>query len=204
VIPGGVSAKKFKPISAAEVSRVRRKYNFSYPYILIVGSIHPRKNLVNVFTAWREVYRLHPDIHLLVVGSRSGIFSVTAHNEIPPRVRLVGYIDDADLPAFYSGAAAYILASLYEGFGLTVLEAMACGTPVIAANTTAIPEVVGDAGLLFNPLDVDELVSAIDEVISDEGFSNSLVQKGFQRARSFSWERSAQMLLGLLERELIG
>jgi glycosyltransferase involved in cell wall biosynthesis len=202
VVPGGVDTQKFKPISTTEVSRVRQKYNIPYPYILVVGSIHPRKNMVNLFASWEEVYRRHPDIRLLVVGSRSGLFPVPDIQDIPSGVRLAGYIDDADLPALYSGASAYILASLYEGFGLTLLEAMACGTPVIAANTTAIPEVVGDAGRLVNPLAVDEMAFAIDEVISDESISSSLVQKGYQRVGSFTWERSAHLLFDLLEREL--
>jgi glycosyltransferase involved in cell wall biosynthesis len=203
VIPGGVDTQKFRRVPATEVERIRQKYNFPYPYILVLGSIHPRKNLVNVFAAWREVYRLHPDTRLLVVGSRSDLFSVPATNEIPPGILLAGYIDDADLPALYCGAAAYLLASLYEGFGLTVLEAMACGTPVIAANITAIPEVVGGAGWLFNPFDVDELAHAVIEVISDESLSKNLVQKGYQRVDLFTWERSARMLYDFLERELI-
>jgi len=204
VIPGGVNTQKFKPVPVTEVNRVRQKYKFHDPYILVVGSIHARKNLTNTLTAWKEVHRLHPDTRLLVVGSRSELFSSPAIDEAPPGVRLIGYIDDADLPALYSGAEAYLLASLYEGFGLTVLEAMACGTPVVAANTTAIPDVVGDAGRLFNPLDVDEMASAIDEVISDEGLASSLVQKGLQRAQAFTWERSAEMLFDILERELTG
>ena len=204
VIPGGVDSQKFKPASATEVSRLRQKYDIPGPYILVVGSIQPRKNLTNVFAAWKEVHRLHPDICLLVVGSRSDLFSDNGSYDIPSAVRLVGYIEDADLPAFYSGAVAYLLGSLHEGFGLTVLEAMACGTPIIAANTTAIPEVVGNAGRLFDPKNVDEMASAINEVISDDGLVNTLVQKGYQRARSFTWERAAEMLYDLLERELIG
>jgi glycosyltransferase involved in cell wall biosynthesis len=204
VIPGGVDTQKFKPASTTELSRVCRKYDLPCPYILIAGSINPRKNLANALAAWKEIHRLHPDMHLLVVGSRSDLFSSSGIDKTPSGVRLVGYIDDADLPALYGGATAYLLASLYEGFGLTVLEAMACGTPVVAANTTAIPEVVGEAGRLFDPLDVDEMVSAINEVISDESLAGSLVQKGYQRAQLFTWERSAQMLFDVLKRELTG
>lgn len=203
VVPGGVDTQKFKPASETEVSRVCQKFDLHNPYILVVGSIHPRKNLARLFAAWEAVNRFHPEIHLLVVGSRSKLFPGFDLYDIPAGVRLVGYIDEADLPALYSGAEAYLLASLYEGFGLTLLEAMACGTPVIASNTTAIPEVVGDAGRLFDPFDVNEMTCAIDEVISDKGLSSSLIQKGYQRVRAFAWERSAQLLFDLMQRELI-
>jgi glycosyltransferase involved in cell wall biosynthesis len=202
VVPGGVDTQKFKPKTSVEVNAVRKKYDLLNPYVLVVGSMHPRKNLVNLFSAWKAVRRSYPDVILLVAGAREGVFTVNGNQEIPAGVRLVGYLDDADLPALYSGAAAYVLASLYEGFGLTVLEAMACGTPVIAANTTALPEVVGKAGRLFNPLDIDELATAIDEVLSDDWIAKDLIQKGYQQAKLFNWEQSAYIQFALLEREL--
>jgi glycosyltransferase involved in cell wall biosynthesis len=107
-------------------------------------------------------------------------------------VLLTGFVDDEDLPALYSGASVFAFPSLYEGFGLPPLEAMACGTPVVTSNRSSLPEVVGDAGLLVNPLDIEALASAIDRLLTDPELSAGLIQRGLIRAASFSWTRTAR------------
>ena len=109
------------------------------------------------------------------------------------RLMFTGYVADEDLPALYSGALAFVFPSLYEGFGLPALEAMACGTPVITANTTSLPEVVGDAALLVDPTDLDQLCAAISTIISDQSLREELRHKGLMRAAEFSWQRNAEI-----------
>jgi glycosyltransferase involved in cell wall biosynthesis len=109
-------------------------------------------------------------------------------------------VDDADLPALYNGATAFIYPSLYEGFGLPVLEAMSCGTPVITSNTTSLPEVAGDAGILVNPHNIEEIALAIKEILSDEQLRDNLRMKGLQRAQNFTWEKTALQVWHVLSK----
>src|SRR6185437_16647875 len=110
-------------------------------------------------------------------------------------VHFTGYVPEADLPALYSGAEAFVFPSLYEGFGMPPIEAMACGTPVIASNVSSLPEVVGDAALLVDPLDVDAIAEAIHRVLTDHDLADDLRNRGLARAKQFTWERAARETL---------
>lgn len=202
VIPGGVDLGQFKPQSEGELRRVRNKYSLAETYVLSLGSMQPRKNLPRLFDAWRQVHPRFPDVELVIAGGGGAVFRKLETQEAHPGVRILGYVDDTDLPALYAGARAYCLISLNEGFGLTILEAMACGTPVVASNLAALPEVVGDAGRLVDPLNAGELIDAFMEMIADGEDRRLMIQKGLERAQQFTWEQSADQMQNLLVREL--
>ncbi|HVX31174.1 MAG TPA: glycosyltransferase family 1 protein [Nitrolancea sp.] len=193
-IPIGV-APWFEPAGAEAIARVRARYELPSDYILAVGSLNPRKNLETLFTAYHRLRQRGFPHRLVVVGPSAwksvGIFQRLRDLGLERDVRLTGFVADEDLPALYSAAAALVLPSLYEGFGLPPLEAMACGTPVVTSNTSSLPEVVGDAGLMVDPLDVDALAAAIDRLLTDSELSSGLIARGLSRAQLFTWERTA-------------
>lgn len=190
VIPLGVGGE-FKPIAAGHIKEVNQRYGLEGPYLLVVGSLEPRKNLAKLFSAWQLINRKKLSAELAVAGITGGNFRNTGYETVPPGVRFLGYVSDDDLPALYSGAFGLVFPSIYEGFGLPALEAMACGTPVAASNATSLPEVVGDAGLLFDPFSVDEMASVLDRVLEDDALRLELRQRGLERACQFTWEVTA-------------
>jgi glycosyltransferase involved in cell wall biosynthesis len=193
------------------LAAVRARYELSSPYLLYVGTLHPRKNLVRLVQAFASTVQSETERSLpagsnlqLVLAGQKGwlyddIFAQVRKLGIADRVILTGYVPDSDLPALLSGALAFVFPSLYEGFGLPVLEAMACGTPVICSNASSLPEVAGDAALLVDPLDLHELAGAIHRIITDKDLRRLLVAKGFEQVERFSWHRCAQEALQVLE-----
>ncbi len=163
-------------------------------YILFVGTIEPRKNLPTLLAAWKLVEKRHPDVSLVIAGVPGTVFRGVQFPGQVERLHLAGYIPDARLPALYSGAEIFILPSFDEGFGLPVLEAMACGTPVAASTQGALPEVVGDAGLLFHPDNPMALSEIISQCLSDAQLRKLLSGRGFERARQFSWQSTAELV----------
>ena len=190
-IPAGVDLAQFHPVSPDELQRVRLRYNLKQAYMLVVGTIQPRKNLPRLLSAWQQVAdRLEP-IELVIAGGTSSVFRQARFEPGQKRVRWLGNIAEADLSGLYSGAEAYLLPSLYEGFGLTALEAMACGAPICVSQAGALPEVVGEAGIYLDPLSVDSIAQALLQIMEDETRRNQLIQKGLQRASQFSWKQTA-------------
>jgi glycosyltransferase involved in cell wall biosynthesis len=169
---------------------VRDKFGLpSGPYFLSVGDIQPRKNLARVIRSVQRVRQELPEVSLVLVGA-----TYSAGEERPDAgVLLPGHVPDANLAALYSGATALVFPSLYEGFGLPVLEAMQCGTPVITSNTSSLPEVAGDAALLVDPTDEDALSQAMLDVLRDERLRLRLRCAGLERAAQFTWERCAEL-----------
>jgi glycosyltransferase involved in cell wall biosynthesis len=213
VIPLGLD-ELFQPVAdAARLAAVRAKYGIPGDYLLYVGTLQPRKNLVRLIEAWGKICNLQSAIcNRLVLAGKKGwlyeeIFATVRKLGLEGQVLFPGYVPEEDLPALLSGATAFVLPSLYEGFGLPVLEAMACGTPVIAANVSSLPEVVGDAGLLVDPLDSEALAAAMRRLIADTdpsptlraGLRADLRQRGLARAKLFSWPRCARETLAVLE-----
>lgn len=188
----------FKPTDCGEVLA---RYGVPARYLLFVGSLEPRKNLKTLLAAMRlleDQQRL--DGHQLVlVGCRARHFEDDHLEEALGRMRHMvqplGFVADKDLPALYSGATAFVYPSLYEGFGLPPLEAMACGTPVVASSTTALPEVVGEAGLLVPPRDAEALAEAIARLLSDASLRSVLAARGRERAAAWTWEAAARQVL---------
>lgn len=197
---------------------VRRRYGIGKRYLLYVGTLHPRKNLVRLVMAFaalvstiegrteaaRESWMgTDGRLQLVLAGQRGWlfdeIFKQVRDLGLEGRVVFTGYLPRNDLPAVLSGAQAFVFPSLYEGFGLPVLEAMACGTPVICSNTSSLPEVGGDAALQIDPLDEEALAAAMHRVIADEELRAKLVERGFERIRRFSWQQCASEVLQVLE-----
>ncbi len=206
VTPLAADRAVFRPCTdETRLAAVRARYGLpaDAPYVLTVATLAPHKNLPTLLRAFAELVRAERlgDLHLVLVGARGwGADSVTAEvgrlDELRGRVIFTGYVDDADLAPLYSGALAFAYPSLYEGFGLPPLEAMQCGTPVIASNTSSLPEVVGDAGLLVDPRDPDALAQAILDVYSDGALRADLSRRALARAQEFSWARYARETVG--------
>ena len=195
VIACGVSAR-FRPVPAVECEQARQRHGLRQPYILTLGALQARKNLGGLFEAYAELRRRGLRHQLVVVGKKAwkteGIFRTLTALGLEDDVVLTGYVDDVDLPALYSGASAFAFPSLYEGFGLPPLEAMACGTPVVTSNTSSLPEVVGEAGIMVDPHDVQSLADALERVLTDPALASTLRERGLERARRFTWERAAR------------
>lgn len=190
----------FQPVLEPDrLAAVCQKYGLGQqPFILSVGTIQPRKNYQRLIQAFAA---LDPTLALVIVGGKGWhyetIFDEVARCGLIGRVHFLGFTADADLPALYSAASLFVYPSLYEGFGLPALEAMACGTPVVASNQSALPEVVGEAGVLVDPCDVDAMAAAMSNLLADTALHQQLAQAGRARAAQFTWEGMAVKLLNL-------
>jgi glycosyltransferase involved in cell wall biosynthesis len=210
VIYEGVDAR-FRPVTDPDaLARVRALYDLPERFILCVSTIEPRKNLSTLLEA---VARLKGraatrDLRLLIGGRKGwlyeGFFRRRRELGLEEEVILAGVVPDEDLPALYSAAALFVFPSLYEGFGLPPLEAMACGTPVITSDTSSLPEVVGEAGIMVALHDVDGLVEAMERVLTDEGEQKRMRERGLQQAATFSWERTARETLAVYREVVAG
>jgi glycosyltransferase involved in cell wall biosynthesis len=206
VIPLGVDLW-FQPLADGEVRRaVLSRYGITRPYLLYLGGINARKNITQLFTAYARIRERHPDLLLVVGGKRQWrtgeIDAAFRRLDLASHVHFTGYVADGDLPALYSAAELFVFPSLYEGFGLPPLEAMACGTPVVTSNVSSLPEAVGDAALTVDPYDVGELVLAIDRLLTDEMLRADLRRRGLERASRFTWARTARETLAIYEQVL--
>ncbi len=198
VVYAGVS-DRFGPRPPGEIATVRQKYGLPERFILAVGTIEPRKNYETLLAAYRTLIDRGQTAGLVIAGKRGWrsepFFRQLQDLGVADRVRLLGFVADADLPALYSAAQVFAFPSLYEGFGLPALEAMACGTPVVASNTSSLPEVVGDAGLLVAPTDAGGLAVSLERVLTDEGLRADLRGRGQAQAGRFTWEAAARATL---------
>ena len=186
-------AKPFRPKADEDVAAARRTFGLPRDYLLFVGSLEPRKNIGLVVEA---LARCRTDIPLVLVGweawgDKSWLKAARSRG-LCKRIYLLGYVDDETLACLYTGATCLVYPSLYEGFGLPIVEAMACGCPVICSNVASMPEVAGDAARLIDPEDPDDVAAAIDEVAASPGLRQDMVRRGFARAAAFHWQRTAE------------
>ena len=192
-IPNGVG-DQFRPLADAS-DRVRMRFGINRPYLLCVGALQARKNVPLAIEAYARMTGRGTDCELVVAGGDKGgrldVLEAILRTRLTGRVHLLGHVEDDELPALYSGARALVFPSLYEGFGLPALESMACGTPVIASNTTGLAEAVGEAGLTIDPSSVEELADAMRSVLNDEALRDRLVAAGRAHAANFTWARTA-------------
>ena len=202
VLYSGVDACFCPQPEPGEAERIRARYSIGdpstgsgrcRPYILSVGTLQPRKNYIRLIQAFAH---LHADLQLLIAGGKGWLYEdiLAEAEKHPDSVRVLGFVDDRDLPALYRNASLFAFPSLYEGFGLPVLEAMACGVPVVCSDVSSLPEVAGDAALLVNPLDTSDLTAAMALVLGDADLRRKMIAKGFAQAARFSWGKAARQL----------
>ena len=193
----------YQPLPAATVQAFRQKHNLDR-FVLHVGTLQPRKNIPVLIEAMARLD--DPELKLVLVGGKGwlydDIFRQVQAVGLAERVVFTGYVPDDDLPLWYNAAELLVFPSVYEGFGLPVLEAMACGTPVIAANSSSIPEAGGDAGLLFDHDDGETLVEQMTAVLTNADLQDTLRQQGLEHAQSFSWERAGRETAEVYQRAL--
>ncbi len=196
VIYPGLDRNHFKIQPSREISRVKRKYGLSR-YILTVGTREPRKNFSRIVKAFKKL-NLGNDFQLAIVGKYGWGGQTPSTKHQTSNVKLLGYVPDDDLAPLYSGAECFVYPSLYEGFGLPVLEAMACGCPVITSDVSSLPEVAGKGALFVNPRNVDEIACALDKIITDKKLTNEIVEEGRKQAKKFSWQKTAEGVLKII------
>jgi glycosyltransferase involved in cell wall biosynthesis len=199
------SADSQDSLFPAEIQRVLDRYRIHYPFLLYVGRTNPQKNiprLVEAFAVLRGELQEHvryQHLRLIIIGDEIARHPALRHAVIQSRVensvRFLGFVPIETLRAFYQAASAFVFPSLYEGFGLPPLEAMACGTPVVCSHVSSLPEVVGDAALIVNPENVFDIARGMREVLLNDALRSDLIQRGLQQVRQFSWERAATQVL---------
>ncbi len=203
-VPLGVSTDYAPLNDGAMRADLVARYHLTPQFILCVSVLEPRKNLVTLVRAYKQLV-LRGIPHTLVITGRKGwqyedLFRTVKELGLHDRVIFTGYVPETDLGLLYSAADVFVYPSIYEGFGLPVLEAMACGTPVVTSNISAMPEIVGDAGLLVDPRNVDALADAIQRIVTDRALHTALSALGLARSKFFSWERVARETLAVYER----
>ena len=195
---------KFRPYEKREVLTVLNRYSIHRPYILSVGTLEPKKNYLLLLKAYQA---MKTDYDLIIIGKigwkATVIFKMIDTLGLKERVKILGYVESDELPFFYNGAEVFVFPSLYEGFGLPLLEAMACGVPVICSNASSLFEVSSNAALHFNPYSMDELVFQIERLIGNNELKQTLRAKGFARAKEFSWEKTAKQIFAVLKGQSI-
>ena len=197
----------FRPLPNSEVETACQQLELPPGYLLFVGTFEPRKNIPGLLEAYRILLETQPEVPPLVLAGRRGWL----YDEIYARAQALGLserilwrenIPQALMPALYNGAATLVMPSFYEGFGLPPLEAMACGTPAVVANRSSLPEVVGDAGLLVNPDDPEDIAAGLNRLLADPELHRELSAKSIQRAATFTWQRTAEAVLQTYHRVL--
>jgi glycosyltransferase involved in cell wall biosynthesis len=202
VVVPNAAAPDFRPISReAAAAAVRDRFGIAAPILLSVGDLQPRKNQIGLIRAFARLVRAYPQVrHELVLAGKETWFSgrvreAARQSGVAERIRFFGFVSDAELLQLYNAADLFVFPSFYEGFGLPVLEAMACGRAVVCSSTSALPEVVDSAAILFDPYAVDEIVRAIADLLLDAELRARMERLGLQRAAHFSWQKTAQKTL---------
>jgi glycosyltransferase involved in cell wall biosynthesis len=198
----------FQVLPEKKINEIRKKYKLPEKFILYLGSEQPRKNFQTLLKSFKDLIKNSDlkDIKLLKVGSsqiseieRNKIYNLIESLGIKDEVIFKGYVLESDLSSIYNAADLLVYPSLYEGFGLPPLEGMASGTPVITSNTSSLPEVVGDAGIMVDPMDVNALTESIYQVLTDTDLKNKMIRKGLERSKMFTWEKTAQKTFNIYE-----
>jgi glycosyltransferase involved in cell wall biosynthesis len=196
VIYNAIDERFWQEPDTDEIDRVRQRYQLNAPFVLYAGNIKPHKNLERLIEAF-HILRQSPafkDVQLLIIGDEISKYATLRRavhrHKLHKSVRFFGFVPDRTLAALYRLANVFVFPSLYEGFGLPPLEAMASGTPVVTSNVSSLPEVVGDAAIMIDPYEPAAIADAIERVLTDDALRADLQRRGLARAREFSWERS--------------
>lgn len=205
VIPLGVDDKRFHTgYTTEQKQKIAKKYRIPEQYFLYIGTIEPRKNIERLIRAYALLCKENESIPHLILAGRKGwlyepIFTAVNSLRLEGKIHFLGYVASEDLPVLLSGAELFLFPSLYEGFGLPVLEAMACGVPVVTSNVASLPEVAGNAAVLVSPLDISSIKEGISLAFGDAKVRERLVSEGLEQAKKFSWEETAKKLWKLLQ-----
>lgn len=190
------ASKEYRQLPVEDVQLIRDKYNLKFPFVLFVGNLEPRKNIPTLLKAFSLCKKKIPILKLVIVGQNgwkyAEIFSTLAGLHLENDVIFLQYVPHEDLPAIYNASELFAYPSFYEGFGLPLLEAMQCGVPVITSNTSSLPEIVGERGVMVNPHDIHGLADMMFHLLSDDNFRKENIRYGLSRAQMFSWEKCAQ------------
>jgi len=187
-------------IDASRVTKVKTRYKLPEDYILHIANKDPRKNTKRVLIAFNEFLKTSPVRYkLLMLGCKDGDLKIMLKDigamDLYEHIILTGYVSDEDLPLLYQLSQLFLFPSLREGFGIPIIEAMACGVPVITSNTSSMPEVAGDAAHIIDPTKSEDICKGIMKIISDENYKNGLIQRGLIRSKQFSWKGMASQVL---------
>jgi glycosyltransferase involved in cell wall biosynthesis len=198
VIYNGVDTKRFKVYPEEEKIKIKNKYNLPDKFLFFVGNVKPHKNLKGLLRAFERIIGEEKNIFLVITGKKEGfikgdkeIFKILNNRYLKDRVIFTGYMSNEDLPLLYNLADIFVFPSLYEGFGLPPLEAMACGCPSIVSKITPLMEICGDAVYYVDPYDVEDMAKGIMKVLKDNNLKEEMKRKGYERVNNFSWEKSA-------------
>lgn len=204
IVYNGVDYEKFNKYYTEDIKLiVRNKYNLPQNYILYMGTLEPRKNIDSIIEAFALIKKQKDfdNIKLVIAGKKGwlfeDIFNLVDKLNLKDHVIFTDYVDETDKPIIYNMAKLFVFPSLYEGFGIPVLEAMASSVPVIASNVSSLPEVAGNAAILVNPKDIEGIAKNIIKILSDDDLKNELVRKGHIQAQKFTWEASAEKLYNI-------
>jgi len=190
--------------AAEEINQVKKKYGLSN-YLMFVGTIQPRKNIQRLVIAFSKLVKNFPDLKLVIIGKKGwlyeDIFKMMENKAMVKKIVYLGYIEDIQIAKLYNGASCFVLPSLYEGFGLTVIEAMACGCPVIVSNISSLPEVAGNAAIYVEPTSIESIVSGINGIIRQDQqyYREDRIKKGLTQVKKYSWENCGLKTLEVLE-----
>lgn len=204
VVYNGFDNNRFhQHLSKTKIKKTLSIYNISGDYLVFLGTLQPRKNVTSLIKAMPKITKEHPNVKLVVIGKKgwlySEIFSLVEKLNLKDQVIFTGFVPDEDVPYLLTGAQLFVLPSLYEGFGITVLEAMAVGTPVMASHVSSLPEVVGEAGILIeNPKNYAEIAQKANEVLENKDYANKLVEAGLKQSEKFSWTKCAKETLRVM------
>lgn len=206
VVPCACSERMRRVEDPDELSAVRERYGLLEQYMLFVGNSNPRKNLERMIQAFDLLKNRTGLPHQLIIAGEQGwrfdreaALSGVKHRD---DVRFIGFVPDEDMPALYSGAELFLFATLYEGFGVPVIEAQRCGVPVVTSSCSSLPEAAGDGAVYADPYDVESIAEAMQSVLEDKALAAELVEKGYANAKRFSWKKSAEMLNEIIERHI--
>src|SRR3990167_6208819 len=211
----GYDKERFKPQSSNKIEPIKRKYKIKENYIIFVGTLQPRKNIERLIIAFSNLIQNTKylpasqagkiqNTQLVIVGKKGwlydSIFERVKNLKLEDKIIFTDYVTDSDLPALISGAKAFVLPSLWEGFGIPVVEAQACGVPVVISNVSSLPEIVGESGILVDPQNAESIIQGVKKILTNDKINSDLVKKGFLNIKRFSWQSCAQQSLQTLEK----
>ncbi|WFR56322.1 glycosyltransferase family 1 protein [Anaerocolumna sp. AGMB13025] len=208
IMPCGVDTTLYhEKYTDEDIDRVCKKYRIQGVYLLYLGTLEPRKNIVRLLKAYAQLKQKISDTPKLVLAGRKGwmydeIFEIVNSLNLMSDIIFTGYVDAEDAPILIKGAMVFLFPSIYEGFGMPPLEAMACGTPVLTSNTSSLPEVVGDAGVLVDPFSVDSIKDGMEKLINSKELRMELSNKGLVRSKNFSWDVSTEVFHKVIQNNL--